>query len=356
MPAVTATSLRPLPAGLDWLEEDAATTFPVLRQQGPNGTINYWPELFAATTARAMLPDLGAIAESWRPDVVLREPLEFAGALLAETLGLPHATVGPGLFATPALRQRFLGPYLAAMREVAGLPPDPALRMLFRYLDLACLPPAFLAGQQHLIEPVTHFVRPLPVSSASSSPLPAWLAGPLTPPVVYVTLGTVFNRTPGVFATILAGLRAEPYTVIVTTGETVEPGTVGAPAPNIHVERFLPLGALLPKCDVVVTHGGYNTVMACLAAGCPMVLVPLGADQFDNARRCIAVGAGLGITRDNLTAEHVRRVVQEVLANEAYRHEARRMAGEIARLPGARHAVELVERLARERAPLLARP
>lgn len=317
-PEVDAAGLRAMPAGLDWLESSAAAAaFPALRDRALYAPVNAWSEVFASTTAGAMLPDLVASASRWRPDLVIREPLEFAGALLAETLGLPHATAGPGLFATPALRRRILGPYLAPPREAAGLPPDPDLRMLFRYLDLAFLPPTFLVGQRHLIEPATHFLRPLPVRSSEPVAAPAWFGRPHRPPVVLVSLGTVFNATPGLFATILTGPRDEPGTIIVTTGATVDPATLGPLPTSVYVTRVLPLDLVLPRCDAVVTHGGYNTVMASLAVGCPLVLAPLGADQFDNARRCIAVGAGLGIKHDNLTAENVRLVTRELLSNPA---------------------------------------
>lgn len=354
-PRVVAAGLRAVPAGIDWLEQSAESAFPALRDRALDGPVNAWPEVFASTTARAMLPDLEAIAAVWRPDLVIREPLEFAGALLAERLGLPHATAGPGLFATPTLRQRFLGPYLTPLREASGLPPDPDLRMLFRYLDLAFLPPMFLAGQQHLIEPVTHFLRPLPIGGGEPAALPDWLTSSPRPPVILVTLGTVFNATPGLFGTILAGLREEPGTIIVTTGEAVDPATLGPLPPGIHATRFLPLESVLPRCDVVVTHGGYNTVMASLGVGCPLVLAPVGADQLDNARRCIALGVGLGMTRDNLTPENVRLVTREVLANQAYRAAAARLRHEIELLPGSDRAVELVEQLGREREPVVSR-
>lgn len=184
-----------------------------------------------------MLPDLEAIPTRWRPELVFREPLEFAGALLAEALALPHAIASPGLFAAPTLRQRFLGPYLAPRRVAAGSPPDPDPRMLFRYLDLAFLSPIFLVGQRHLIDPTTHFLRPPPVGSAA----PALFARPLRRPVILVALGAVFIATPGLFATTPAGLHDEPYTINVATGEAFDPATLGPLPPSVHLTRFRPL-------------------------------------------------------------------------------------------------------------------
>lgn len=95
--------------------------------------------------------------------------------------------------------------------------------------------------------------------------------------------------------------------------------------------------------------------MASLAVGCPLVLAPLGADHLDNARRCIALGAGFGITHDNLTAENLRLVTCEVLLNPIYRAAAAWLGCAIELLPGQNRAVGLVERLGREQEPLVAR-
>jgi len=104
----------------------------------------------------------------------------------------------------------------------------------------------------------------------------------------------------------------------------------------------------------VVTNGGSGTVTAALAHGLPLVVVPITADQPENAARCTALGLGRVVLPADLTPETARQAVQAVLGDPACRAAAARMRDAIAALPGPEHAVALLERLAAERQPIVA--
>ncbi|MGH3544565.1 MAG: glycosyltransferase [Mycobacteriales bacterium] len=108
-------------------------------------------------------------------------------------------------------------------------------------------------------------------------------------PTVYATLGTVYNRMAAVFTAILEGLREEPLNLILTLGRNQDPAQFGRHPPHVRIERFVSQALLLPHCDLVITHGGFGTVTAALAHGLPLVLIPISADQPENARRCTAL-------------------------------------------------------------------
>ena len=94
------------------------------------------------------------------------------------------------------------------------------------------------------------------------------------PPTVYVTLGTVFGVESGdLFARALAALRELPVRAIVTVGADVDPAELGAPPPNVRVERFVPQAEILPRCRLVVSHAGSGSVLGALAYGLPMLLL-----------------------------------------------------------------------------------
>jgi UDP:flavonoid glycosyltransferase YjiC (YdhE family) len=127
---------------------------------------------------------------------------------------------------------------------------------------------------------------------------------------------------------------------------------LGRQPANVHIERFMPQAALLPHCDLVVSHAGSGSVLGALAHGLPMVLLPIGADQPLNAARCQALGVADVLGPLSAAPEMVRAAVTRVLADGGFREAAERIRDEIAALPGPEYGVTLLDRLASKRAPL----
>ena len=99
-------------------------------------------------------------------------------------------------------------------------------------------------------------------------------------------------------------------------------------SPNVRVERFVPQAQVLGSCAAVVSHGGSGTMLGALAAGLPLVLIPQGADQFENAARCERAGAAVVLRPDEVTGGSVAAAVRLVLSNPAYAEAARVIAAE----------------------------
>jgi MGT family glycosyltransferase len=162
-----------------------------------------------------------------------------------------------------------------------------------------------------------------------------------------VSLGTVplFNQ-PDKFRTLLADLVDEDVEIVVTVGELNDPAALGAQPGNVRIERWLPLAPLLPRCDVVVCHGGSGTTLAALACGLPLVLVPQGADQFANAAACRRAGAARVLTPAEVTPASVREAAMAVVDEASpERAAARRIGAEIAAMPPAADVARRLERL-----------
>lgn len=352
--AITALGFRCFPAGEDeTTEEMRRRREQMAARPGTDGAAWAWPNLFAGVWAERRLPDLSAVCRDWGPAVVVREDLEFAGCIAAESLGLPHAVVQVTAW-RPRLRPLVVAP-LDHLRATVGLPPDPDLAMLDRYL-LVCPVPPSLQDPAAPLPRTAHAVRFVPFDRSGDEPLPAWVGHLPDRPVVYATMGTGFNRVPGILEAILAGLRDEPIALILTVGRDRDPAAFGPQPAHVHIERYVPQSLLFPSCDLVVNHGGSGTVMAALSHGLPMVIVPVSADQPDNARRCEQLGVARVIAPENRTPEAIRAAVRAVLGDPSYRANAERLREEMERLPGPEHAVGLLERLAVERRPLVAAP
>ena len=243
---------------------------------------------FARQGAQYRAPHTSALCAEWQPDVLVCDETDFGGMVAAERLGLPYASVlvmAAGSF----IRSEVIGEALAELRVLNGLLPDPELAMLHRYLVLSPFPPSF-RDPAYPLPSTAYSFRP-PMSTAVRDLTLAWPSMLRDVPLVYFTLGTVFNLESGdLFARVLGGLRELPVNVIVTVGHHIDPAEFGPQPANVHIERYIAQEAILPQCSLVVSHGGSGSVSGALAHGRPAVLIPMGADQPMNAARCEQLG------------------------------------------------------------------
>jgi len=357
---IETAGFRCFAAGYDWLVSEREPAYAHVRA-GVTDKESFSPfiDVYTDFLPSSMALDLFRIADSWRPDVIVREPMEFAGCVVAEALRIPHAVCGPLFSYWAAAWHNAPGevskPNMDNLRQRYGLPPDPQLAMLHRYLYLAFLPPAFV--HPDLRPPSTvHFLRPVSFNQSGPEMLPAWIAHLPAHPIVHASLGTVFHRTPGVFEAIIEGLRDQAVNLIVAVGRDQDPTAFGMQPPNVRIERYIPHTLLLPHCDIVITHGGFSSVMACIEQGLPMVAIPLaGGDQPGNAARCAALGIARVIGPEQRNPTLICRAVLDVLSSPNYRENALRLKQGLQSLPTVEHAVELLQRLVHDKVPITAR-
>jgi len=305
-------------------------------------------ERFVRRAARDRVPAILTLSADWRPDLVVCDEVDFGAAIAAERSGIPHATVLV-LAAGTLARPQVVAEPLDELRAEHGLVVDPTLTMLSRYLVLSPAPPSY-RDPAHPLPATTHFFRTL--AEPREQP-PPWLESMQAPTVLF-TLGTEFNLESGdLFMRVLAGLQELPIGVIVTVGSQIDPAELGPLSATVHAERYIPQSLMLPRCSAVVSHGGSGTVLGALAHGLPQVLIPMGADQPLNARRCETLGVARVLDPVRCTPAEVREAVSAVLSEPSYGSAADVLRAEMATLPPPAHAVSLLERLAAERRPLL---
>jgi len=182
--------------------------------------------------------------------------------------------------------------------------------------------------------------------------LPEWVKTLPDQPTVYATLGTTFNRSPGTFQAILTAFSTEKVNLIVTVGRSMDPGQFQPLPDHIRVERYIPQTLVLPHCDALIFHGGYNSLQSALWHGLPMVLLPMGAgDNYPTALRCAEVGAGVLVEGTPPEPEAVRAATKAVLGQLTYRARAQQLQREMKELPPLSEAVKRLEVLARNREP-----
>jgi UDP:flavonoid glycosyltransferase YjiC (YdhE family) len=284
---------------------------------------------FADRGARRMAAAVPEVIRGFRPDLVLRDETDLGTTIAAELAGVPvatHLVLAAGTLVRPDL----VGPRLDAVRAEHGLPPDPHLARLTEGLVLAVAPPSFRSPSSPLpVQPTYYRSAGRPAQVASTGR-----------PRVYVTLGTIFNGASGdLFERLLAGLSRLDADVVATVGRRIDPAGLAAQPLHVRVERFVPQEELLPRVDLVVSHGGSGSLLATLAHGLPSLLLPLGADQPHNAVR--ADELGVAVTLDPVTAdpEGVEAAARAVLADRMMRGRCAEAADEVRALPGASAAV-----------------
>src|SRR4051794_5679901 len=133
------------------------------------------------------------------------------------------------------------------------------------------------------------------------------------------------------------------YRVIVSMGPQHDQLRL---ADNMVGEEFLPQTKILPLVDLVVTHGGNNTVTECFWAGKPMVLLPLFWDQYDNAQRVHETGFGIRLDTYGHEPAELTGAIDSLLASDALRERLRTASERLSARPGTHVAADLIEQLA----------
>ena len=289
-------------------------------------------EVYGRLDTNAALPRLTETVAQWRPDVVVRDPAEFASWLLAERAGLPAARVAIGLLAMQPLFAELAAPALEPAAQAQGVAGGIDASRLNGGPVLAAAPERFDpadGGETH------RFRTPAPRALDAPLELPSG-----DEPLVYVTFGTVaggLGLWPGLYRTVVDALADLEVRVLVTTGRGADHAELGPLPDRVTIAHFVPQAHLLPHVAVMVTHGGYGTVLGGLRAGVPMVVTPMFADQADNAARVAAVGAGRRVQPSDLpmaqppelgpqTAAAVRELLDDQAARETARELSRDMA------------------------------
>ena len=274
-------------------------------------------EVFARLDATAALPRVREAITTWRPDVVVHESAEFAGPIAAELHGVPHARVAIGLKAMERLMWDVAQPLLPGSCDLAAGP----------YLTLF---PASLEDPS-----VAGFARTARFRD------PSWARSRPDGSLVYVTFGSVAGGIPmvaGVYAAALTAVAGLDVPVLLSVGRDVDPASFGPVPAHVRVEPWVDQAAVLASASAVVCHGGGGSTLGALAAGVPLVLVPLFAeDQYINARRVAAVGAGVVAPPDS-----IRPALDTVLTDPTYRAAAERVAAELATHPPTDTAAEVL--------------
>ena len=148
-----------------------------------------------------------------------------------------------------------------------------------------------------------------------------------TRPFVFVTMGTTGSYNPFFWMNCIRAFKDKDVDVVMILWKYLDKDMFADVPDNVKLIVEGDQKEYLKQADLMVCHGGLNTISDGLWAGVPMVLFPLVADQFQNCR--IVEGLHAGITLDNYKAESISAAVDKLLSDESYRKSAAAMGEEM---------------------------
>jgi MGT family glycosyltransferase len=164
-------------------------------------------------------------------------------------------------------------------------------------------------------------------------------------PLVYVSLGTLFNDQVQFFRDCLQAFGARPVQVILSIGDSVRPGDLGPLPANVFVRPYNPQLEILQRARVFVTHGGMNSVNESMWYGVPMLVVPQSGDQPFIGPRIAAIGAGLLLQPGAVTPERLWSLTERLLSEPAFAAASRAFGDQLRAAGGYRRAADEIVQL-----------
>jgi len=314
---------------------------------------------------QAVAERLRRIVETVVPDTVLVDQLAFGATAALRGLRVPFLSFLPGhpcqlpaqgeIFGYPELRPPGFEPPAAALLSLKALCADVASEFTAAYnavtadLDSTAtsLDDAFAAGGTlgTLVNypwqigahadrlPDARFVGSCIRSEAPDRTLSRLAREPRGRPRAYVSLGSFLSARTDVLQRIVDALRALGWDAVVATGAT-DPQALGTLPSGWIVREHLPQVAALAACDIVVCHGGNNTVTEALTAGLPVLTAPFSTDQFAGAEDLRRAGLGDALDPAATTAHEIATRLDSLLGGVTARR-ARALGAELRSAPGA---------------------
>ncbi len=289
---------------------------------------------------------LSEVVATYRPDVIVADPMAYAAPIVAARHHLPWAGLSTSLNpVVPADWTSELITTTTALPRAALFSKYHAPTPSFRVSD--CLSPHLnvaFTTRTFIRDPPTDVLlagASLPLTDrGDEADLPALDD---TRPLVLMALGSQIYHQPRMFEVVIAASRGQPWQLVMAMGEL----TKTIDLPNIITVPYAPQLALLGRARAMISHGGANSVMEALAHDVPLLVSPICNDQPHNARFVHEARAGITCDLATATAEQVRDHLTTLCSDGPHRASAGRIGRSYREAGGA----SLVARAVLELAP-----
>lgn len=194
---------------------------------------------------------------------------------------------------------------------------------------------------------------PAPANVRYSGPVlddPDWVSEYQNPwpannqqPLIVISLSSTYQAQEKTIQQCINALAALPVRGLVTLGPALAHHTFQLP-PNVIALPSAPYSKVFPMAGLVITHGGHGTIMRALSHGLPLLCLPMGRDQNDNAIKVTHHQLGQHLS-PKASAKEIETAIQKLLNNTVYSNNAKKFSQIMAANSGAKNAVREIETL-----------
>jgi MGT family glycosyltransferase len=347
-------------AGIDWEMSRAHEVFPELQYVAISEHGLLMAHIFLERTALPMAKDVLQVAQSWQADMIISDYTEFGGRIAAETLNIPSVIIGFGVRFSANNLKRVFSEAISKLRSAFNLSPDPEMNLIYRHVCLNFISPRWFQGVSEIM-PSDYFFTPQGFEGNDNEPVVSLLDKLPAYPIVHAGLGTVYNKNIDFNKKIIESFCKQPINLIFATGHgtNINEYKQFERYDNIRITSFISYKQLLPHCDAMICHAGYNTLMSAIFHEVPILLLPLTGDHPHLTQHSIAnqfaltieealepnsFGAKL-INPNKVTIKSIRYAINRLVSEETFSHHIKRCKNDFNNLSSCEDAVHLIENL-----------
>ncbi|WP_295812069.1 nucleotide disphospho-sugar-binding domain-containing protein [uncultured Apibacter sp.] len=296
--------------------------------------------------AKIMFEELAKLVDTYQPDVIINDCITFAGALVAHVKNIPLATitpVTPNTLHDPGTAPKvtkWVHDSIIGLQNSVGISGDEELisskevNMFYTSQKLAGYKDGEYPSYMKFIGALTG--RP------DNTPFDWDRFNKFNNPKIYISLGTVLvDIRKEFFSRMIEALKDKNITVVVAT----DPSILEKWPDNFIVQSYVPQLELLKHIDVVIGHGGLNTVCDTYMNGIPMLIIPIAFDQSHTATLIDQYGCGIRLKYKRMKTKDIEQAVDDLLYNEKYKKAAKEIQQSFIEAGGNKKAAELIESL-----------
>ncbi|MBI5839051.1 MAG: glycosyl transferase [Chloroflexi bacterium] len=319
--------------------------------EGRQGNLIYLSACFLRM-CQVIIPETLALLKTDRPDYIIYDSMAIWGRIIAKKMNLPAVcsittfVMGEGQLPNPQILLSLIKD-MGSIRQFNDLSKQVAaefnitpIRLKEMFTNEADLnivyTSTFFQPNAHQIEGNYKFIGPSIAARNERDNFDF----PENKPLVYISLGTVFNNNLEFYNECFKAFENTGYQVVLSVGKQIDIDALKNIPANFIVRRHVPQLEVLQKASLFITHGGMNSVNEALFFGVPLIVIPMSVDQPIVASRVRELGAGIYLEKRKANHRNLKKFSGLILADERYKNNSKVIGDSFRKSGGHRQGVD----------------